>query len=102
MIGSTAPRSGTTTGTAALDYRIALLTARVGLEPDLAHRYTNDPLSVLTEFGLPAAEPVYLFDERAGQPHGIVWENLDAADASVTYGCFSHFTHSPVAPSEVR
>ncbi|WP_157875895.1 hypothetical protein [Peterkaempfera griseoplana] len=40
--------------------RFAELSARTGLEPELAQRYANDPVSVLAEFGLTAAEPLYL------------------------------------------
>lgn len=39
--------------------RFAELAARTGLEPELAARYDSDPVAVLAEFGLPAAEPLY-------------------------------------------
>ncbi|GHE55542.1 hypothetical protein [Streptomyces capitiformicae] len=39
------------------DLRFAELTARAGLEPELAQRYANSPALVLAEFGLPATEP---------------------------------------------
>jgi hypothetical protein len=100
MIGSTMKRTGTTPALSPQDHRFALLTARAGLEPDLAQRYLNDPVSVLAEFGLPAAETVYLFGEPAGVAHGVVREDLDAVDASVTRGCYSNFTHSPYVVRE--
>ncbi|MFF1451696.1 hypothetical protein ACFVYF_26685 [Streptomyces sp. NPDC058274] len=67
------------------DHRIALLTARTGLEPELAARYLNDPVSVLAEFGVLASEPVYLAG-RGGQ--ALVIEDLDRMDTTVSY--FSH------------
>ncbi|MDT0494919.1 hypothetical protein RM717_30950 [Streptomyces griseus] len=100
MIGSTtiAPAPTTHLGTADPERtaeRLALLTARTGLEPELAQRYLSNPVSVLAEFGL-AAEPVYmeLADSRS---QGLSLEDLDgtAADA----GSFCNFTHSPAAES---
>ncbi|QOV35701.1 hypothetical protein IM697_37570 [Streptomyces ferrugineus] len=99
MMSSTVTRSGTTPAISAEDHRFALLTARAGLEPDLAQRYLNDPVSVLAEFGLLAAENVYLFGEPSGPSHGIAREDLDAVDAPVTRGCFSNFTHVPGVPA---
>lgn len=63
------------------NHRIALLTARAGLEPDLAARYHRDPVSVLAEFGVAATEPVYLAG-NAGKK--LVVEDLDRVDTSVT------------------
>ncbi|EST27443.1 hypothetical protein [Streptomyces roseochromogenus] len=74
-------------GASAQDHGIALLTARAGLEPDLAARYLTDPVSVLAEFGVAATEPVYLVE--AGH-ETLVIEDLDSMDTSVTLG--SYFT----------
>ncbi|MDB1089575.1 hypothetical protein PJ985_18610 [Streptomyces sp. ACA25] len=42
------------------ELRAAELTARLGLEPELAERYFHDPVSVLLQHGFDAgAEPVY-------------------------------------------
>ncbi|MDG9704704.1 hypothetical protein [Streptomyces sp. DH37] len=41
------------------DHRFAELAARTGLEPDLGRRYAADPVAVLSEFGLSAAETPY-------------------------------------------
>ncbi|GAA2382210.1 hypothetical protein GCM10010420_00020 [Streptomyces glaucosporus] len=41
------------------DHRFAELAARAGLEPELGRRYAADPVSVLSEFGLSAAEAPY-------------------------------------------
>ncbi|MEU2154412.1 hypothetical protein ABZ532_05205 [Streptomyces sp. NPDC019396] len=86
MIGSTTLVPGKAPTTQTDDHRLALLTARTGLEPDLALRYTTDPLSVLAEFGLVAAEPVYL-DEDAGRPLGVLLESFDDTAAAITAGC---------------
>jgi hypothetical protein len=87
MIGSTMIDSGTAPS---LDtsHQYALLTARTGLEPDLAQRYTNDPLSVLAEFGLTAAEPVYLVARE-----DVLLENLD--QPGTAGASFCNFTHGP-------
>lgn len=78
------------------DHQFALLTARAGLEPDLAQRYTSDPVAVLTEFGLPAMEPVYgddfadLFGEvyKSGSvDRGLVIDHLDRPGTVMLYGC---------------
>ncbi|MCX4642695.1 hypothetical protein ACWGDS_33640 [Streptomyces sp. NPDC055059] len=78
------------------DHQFALLTARAGLEPDLAQRYTSDPVSVLTEFGLPAMEPVYgddfaeLFGEvykNSADGRGLVIDYLDRPSGITLYGC---------------
>jgi len=78
------------------DHQFALLTARAGLEPDLAQRYTSDPVSVLIEFGLPAMEPVYgddfaeLFGEvyKSGSANrGLVIDHLDRPGTVMLYGC---------------
>ncbi|GGU89538.1 hypothetical protein GCM10010260_24670 [Streptomyces filipinensis] len=63
---------------------IALLTARAGLEPELTERYLTDPVSVLAEFGLAAAEPVYLVG--AGQDT-LVIEDLDDENTGLAYFC---------------
>jgi hypothetical protein len=39
------------------ELRFAELTARTGLEPELAQRYKNSPALVLAEFGLSVTEP---------------------------------------------
>ncbi|MGA4867099.1 hypothetical protein ACPB9J_31120 [Streptomyces lavendulocolor] len=87
MIGSTVIESGTAPSVDA-SHRYALLTARTGLEPDLAQRYTTDPLSVLTEFGLTGAEPVYLVAAE-----DVYLENLDQPGTGVASFC--NFTHGP-------
>ncbi|MEV8594621.1 hypothetical protein [Streptomyces sp. NPDC052012] len=104
MIVSTVMSTGTTPNVStpnvsAQDHRFALLTARAGLEPELAQRYLNDPASVLAEFGLPAAETVYLAGEPAGAAQAVVREDLDTVDAAVTRGCYSNFTHIPGIPA---
>ncbi|MGW1196791.1 hypothetical protein ACWD4B_13260 [Streptomyces sp. NPDC002536] len=55
------------------DHRFAELVARVGLEPDLGQRYAADPVSVMTELGLSAAEPFYT-------GRALVMEDLDRPD----------------------
>ncbi|MFD4033756.1 hypothetical protein ACFWVP_25405 [Streptomyces sp. NPDC058637] len=81
------------------DHRFALLTARAGLEPDLAQRYTSDPVSVLAEFGLAATEPVYgdLFVSAPGAKGavGLVIDELDRPGATTLYGCYSGMTPLP-------
>ncbi|MER6024984.1 hypothetical protein [Streptomyces sp. NPDC001851] len=67
---------------------IALLTARAGLEPELAARYVTDPVSVLAEFGLVAAEPVY--PVGAGR-ETLVIEELDRTDAHLVSACGSPY-----------
>ncbi|GHH51178.1 hypothetical protein [Streptomyces candidus] len=69
--------------------QLALLTARTGLEPELAQRYTTSPLSVLAEFGL-AAEPVYV--EMSARPQGVSFEQLD--DSPGDTALFTNFTHA--------
>ncbi|MEU8028832.1 hypothetical protein AB0C13_09320 [Streptomyces sp. NPDC049099] len=77
----TIPAPARTAGTATQVHGIALLTARAGLEPDLAARYLTDPVSVLAEFGVAATEPVY----PVAVGHGsLVIEDLDRMDTSVT------------------
>ncbi|MFI2643384.1 hypothetical protein [Streptomyces sp. NPDC018610] len=68
------------------DHRIALLTARTALEPELAKRYSEDPCSLLAEFGLPAAEPVYATWPTAGR---LVIEDLDRASMVASTWCVS-------------
>ncbi|MFF8828556.1 hypothetical protein [Streptomyces sp. NPDC015131] len=87
MIGSTMIETGTAPSVDA-SHRFALLTARTGLEPDLAQRYTTDPLSVLSEFGLAGAEPVYLVGAE-----DVFVENLDQPGAGAASFC--NFTHGP-------
>ncbi|MEU6658609.1 hypothetical protein [Streptomyces sp. NPDC046821] len=88
------------------DHQFALLTARAGLEPDLAQRYTSDPVSVLSEFGLPAMEPVYgddfsgLYEEvyKGGRPdtgRGLVIDHLDRPSDVMLYGCACVMTAPP-------
>ena len=80
--------------TSAEDHRIALLTARAGLEPELAERYLTDPVSVLAEFGVVAAEPVYLA-EAGGKP--FVLEDLDRGDTAVSYNSWICGQQHPLA-----
>ncbi|MEV5567818.1 putative TOMM peptide [Streptomyces sp. NPDC052196] len=71
------------------DHRLALLTARAGLEPELAQRYFIDPASVLVEFGLNAAESVY-FSQLGASAGDLVIEDLDRPDAAggdICYYC---------------
>ncbi|MEU4261456.1 hypothetical protein ACYCCF_20765 [Streptomyces argenteolus] len=87
------------------DHRFALLTARAGLEPELAQRYTSDPVSVLAEFGLAATEPVYgdLFAGAHGDngaAGGLVIDELDRPGTTTLYGCYSGMT--PLPGEEVR
>lgn len=82
------------------DHRFALLTARAGLEPELAQRYTSDPVSVLAEFGLAATEPVYgdLFvgaPGAKGAAGGLVIDELDRPGTTTLYGCYSGMTPLP-------
>ncbi|MEU0663666.1 MULTISPECIES: hypothetical protein [Streptomyces] len=58
------------------DHRIALLTARTALEPALAQRYTEDPRSLLAEFGLVAVEPAYAAWGTEDDTHLLI-EDLD-------------------------
>ncbi|MEU5538111.1 hypothetical protein [Streptomyces sp. NPDC020362] len=76
-------------GSTSQDHRFALLTARAGLEPDLAERYFSDPLSVLVEFGLSAAEPVYLTEPADGEADLVIedLDRLDTAAADICYFC---------------
>uniref|UniRef100_A0AAU2JYK9 Uncharacterized protein n=1 Tax=Streptomyces sp. NBC_00049 TaxID=2903617 RepID=A0AAU2JYK9_9ACTN len=77
------------------DHRFALLTARAGLEPELAQRYTTDPLSVLAEFGLPAAEPLY-GDMFARAEIGLVIDDLDRSGATSLF-CTSSYGQAALA-----
>ncbi|MFE2022119.1 hypothetical protein ACFW9O_29190 [Streptomyces sp. NPDC059499] len=89
------------------DHRLALLTARAGLEPELAQRYTSDPVSVLAEFGLPATEPVYgdMFGELFGDAfkngtagasgRDLVIDHLDRPGTATLYGCYSGMAPLP-------
>ncbi|WP_411081370.1 hypothetical protein [Streptomyces sp. cmx-18-6] len=100
MIGSTAiapvtPTHRGTTDSEQTAERLALLTARTGLEPELAQRYISNPLSVLAEFGL-AAEPVYM-EMNSGRPKGLSLEDLDGT-ASGADG-FCNFTTAPDTPA---
>jgi hypothetical protein len=62
--------------------RFAELAARTGLEPDLAQRYATDPVAVLAEFGLSAAEPLY-FDDFVTAETAILIENLGLDDSQL-------------------
>ncbi|WP_327114640.1 hypothetical protein OG206_10590 [Streptomyces sp. NBC_01341] len=86
------------------DHRLALLTARAGLEPELAQRYTSDPVSVLAEFGLTATEPVYgdvsghdayKLGTPVGQGRGLVIDHLDRPENATLYGCYSGMAPLP-------
>jgi len=79
----TMPAEAVTAEAVSQHHGIALLTARAGLEPELAARYHADPVSVLAEFGVAAAEPVYL---AQGAGKTLVIEDLDRMDAPVSYG----------------
>ncbi|MFD9443880.1 hypothetical protein ACFWBR_31420 [Streptomyces sp. NPDC060006] len=100
MIGSTAtvpaPAKQHATDSQRTAEQLALLTARTGLEPELAQRYLSNPVSVLAEFGL-AAEPVYL-EMTGSRPTDLRLEVLDGAAAGGS--AFCDFTHGPsAAPS---
>ncbi|MFI9255724.1 hypothetical protein [Streptomyces sp. NPDC053069] len=82
MSALTMPAPARSAGTTSQDHRIALLTARAGLEPELAARYLTDPVSVLAEFGVVAAEPVYL---SGATGKTFVLEDLDRMDTSISY-----------------
>ncbi|MEV6264946.1 hypothetical protein AB0M42_29935 [Streptomyces sp. NPDC051784] len=91
--------AGTAARPLSSDHRFALLTARAGLEPELAQRYTNDPVSVLAEFGLPATEPVY-GDVHKYRPAGstdrdLVIDHLDRPGTVTLYGCYSGMAPLP-------
>ncbi|MEU0130763.1 MULTISPECIES: hypothetical protein [unclassified Streptomyces] len=86
------------------DHRLALLTARAGLEPELAQRYTSDPVSVLAEFGLTASEPVYgdasgydayRYATPGAQGRGLVIDHLDRPGDATLYGCYSGMAPLP-------
>jgi hypothetical protein len=97
--GKTAPASHTSK-TQPHDQRFALLTARVGLEPELAKRYTSDPVSVLAEFGLAAAEPVY-GDAYRGADFSLVIDELDRSGANDNcYGCYSGM--APIETEDIQ
>lgn len=89
------------------DHQFALLTARAGLEPELAQRYTSDPVSVLAEFGLPAMEPVY--GDRfpagwdrvpAGTGRSLVIDHLDRPSTALLYGCATIMASLPGEEAE--
>ncbi|MEU6534310.1 hypothetical protein [Streptomyces sp. NPDC047000] len=93
------------------DHRFALLTARAGLEPELAQRYTSDPVSVLAEFGLPATEPVYGDDFAAvfGAAYGagsggtgrvLVIDHLDRPGLAAPGSCYGCATGMAPLPGE--
>ncbi|OLZ71659.1 hypothetical protein AV521_12160 [Streptomyces sp. IMTB 2501] len=92
----TIPAPARLAGTSAQDHRIALLTARAGLEPELAERYLTDPVSVLAEFGVVASEPVYLA-EAGVKP--FVLEDLDRGDTTVSYNSWLCGQQHPLAGS---
>lgn len=87
------------------DLRFAELAARTGLEPELARRCGDDPLAVLAEFGLIAAEPLYVggdelheqvallasFGLTAAEPcyvgSAVVIEDLDRVATAVLPSC---------------
>ncbi|MFD9504878.1 hypothetical protein [Streptomyces sp. NPDC060035] len=99
--------AGTATQPIPSDHRLALLTARAGLEPELAQRYTSDPVSVLAEFGLPATEPVYgdMFglvlgdayknSTPGGTGRDLVIDHLDRPGTATLYGCYSGMAPLP-------
>ncbi|WP_326438142.1 hypothetical protein [Streptomyces sp. H27-D2] len=67
--------------TATEDHRFAELAARTGLEPELAQRYATDPVSVLAEFGMSAAESHYMSAPAGDEQAAILAEfGLSAAE----------------------
>ncbi|MFF8293457.1 hypothetical protein ACF068_30150 [Streptomyces sp. NPDC016309] len=66
---------------------MAMLTARTGLEQELAKRYTEDPCSLLAEFGLPATEPMYGGGPVSGTS-GLVIEDLSGSADSDPWVCW--------------
>ncbi|MFI5807644.1 hypothetical protein [Streptomyces sp. NPDC051561] len=54
--------------------RVAMLSIRRVLEPELSLQYATDPLAVLAAFGLSAAEPVFT---SAGSSATVSIEELD-------------------------
>ncbi|MEU1215019.1 hypothetical protein ACFYSH_06385 [Streptomyces sp. NPDC005791] len=91
--------AGTAAQPLSSDHRLALLTARAGLEPELAQRYTSDPVSVLAEFGLPATELVYGDIHKNSTPgatgRGLVIDHLDRPGTATLYGCYSGMAPLP-------
>jgi hypothetical protein len=82
VIHPAAPCSAAVAERRSADRRFAELAARTGLEPELAQRYASDPVAVLAEFGLSAAEPLYL-GGFLGEESGTLIDDLDAAPAAV-------------------
>lgn len=60
------------------DHRLALLTARTALEPELARRFAADPAAVRLEFGLPEEGTRGSRPREAGRR--VLVERLDSAD----------------------
>lgn len=88
VMRTTGPDStGTMTVQLTHAHRVALLTARTGLEQELAKRYAEDPCSLLAEFGLPATEPVYGGGSAAGTS-GLVIEDLSSSTDSEPWVCW--------------
>ncbi len=92
----TIPAQARPAAPSAQEHRIALLTARAGLEPELAERYLTDPVSVLAEFGVVAAEPVYLAEAGAAP---FLLEDLDQGDTTVSYNSWLCGQQVPFAGS---
>ncbi|WP_406145946.1 hypothetical protein [Streptomyces sp. NBC_01012] len=92
-------KAGTAAQPLPSDHRLALLTARAGLEPELAQRYTSDPVSVLAEFGLPAMEPVFGDVHKNTTPgftgRDLVIDHLDRPGTITLYGCATGMTPLP-------
>ncbi|MER5476875.1 hypothetical protein ABT026_07815 [Streptomyces sp. NPDC002734] len=91
------------------DHRFALLTARAGLEPELAQRYTSDPVAVLAEFGFAASEPVYGDDfaeafgaslADGGIGRTLVIDHLDRPGSGAAGGCYGCATIMAPLPGE--
>ncbi|WP_377270047.1 hypothetical protein [Peterkaempfera sp. SMS 1(5)a] len=76
--------------------RFAELSARTGLEPELAQRYANDPVAVLAEFGLTAAEPLYLGGD-VDDDSLLLIEDLDPANDLLLEARSSFCITSPAA-----
>lgn len=71
-----------------LDWRFAELVARSWTEPELARRYTHDPVAVLAEFGLHVADAADAPKLTSFPEPDLVVEDLHGSDADfrqVTY-----------------
>ncbi|GAA2055117.1 hypothetical protein GCM10009839_74530 [Catenulispora yoronensis] len=71
-----------------MDWRFAELVARTWMEPDLAHRYRNDPVPVLAEFGLTVTSAAQAPRLEAVPTVELVIEGLDDTDYIPHHGVF--------------